>query len=122
MKIFVGNLSWDATEDLLREEFQKFGELLSVRIVTDPQSGRSRGFAFIEFAIEEAGNKAVQEMDNFALLGRPIRVSKARQEDRSAGPRTGGSRAGAGSFRGGARSGAGQRPSYRQNRYEDSDE
>ena len=119
MKLFIGNLSWDVTEDLLRQEFQKFGELISVRIVTDPQSGRSRGFAFIEFASEDAGNKAVQELDNFAMLGRPIRVSKAREEGERP-PRREGPRGGGGDFRGGGGRGRGGDRPFR--RSSDSDE
>ncbi len=120
MKIFIGNLSWNATEDDLREAFQKYGELVSIRIVTDPQTGRSRGFAFIEFSNEDAADKAIAEMDNFQLHGRPIRVSKARQEDRSGSGRPPRQAGAFSSGRGAPRSSHPRGP--RQNRFEDEEE
>src|ERR1700733_1673199 len=104
-KIFVGNLSWNATEDELKQIFSEFGEVLSVRIVTDPYTGRSKGFGFIEMSDEAACNQAVEKLDNFAFLGRPIRVSRARQEQGGGGqrpPRTGGERRHSGPREGGA--------------------
>ena len=87
-KIFVGNLSWNATEEALKEIFEEFGAVISIRIVTDPYTGRSKGFGFVEFDNEESASKAIEKLDNFAFMGRPLRVSRARTEDRSSsGPR-----------------------------------
>ena len=84
-KIFVGNLSWNATEDALKQLFAEFGEVVSVRIVTDPYTGRSKGFGFIEMNDDSSGNQAIEKLDNFEFLGRPIRVSRARQEENTGG-------------------------------------
>jgi RNA recognition motif-containing protein len=84
-KIFVGNLSWSATEDALKQLFAEFGEVVSVRIVTDPYTGRSKGFGFIEMSDESSCNQAIEKLDNFEFLTRPIRVSRARQEEGGGG-------------------------------------
>ena len=126
-KIFVGNLSWNATEDELKQIFAEFGEVLSIRIVTDPYTGRSKGFGFIEMADDAACNQAIEKLDNFAFLGRPIRVSRARQEQAGGGgghrgPRAGGERRHGGG--GGRGAYAGNRSGNRggHSHYEDSDE
>lgn len=80
MKIFVGNLSWDATEDDLRQLFEKHGAVVSVHIVKDPYTGRSKGFAFIEMSDEASGDNAIRELNDYEFLSRPLRVSRARQE------------------------------------------
>ncbi len=96
-KIFVGNLSWNATEDSLKELFAQFGEVVSVRIVTDPYTGRSKGFGFVEMSDESALNQAIEKLDNYSFINRPLRVSRARQEGaggprQNRGPRPAGSR------------------------------
>jgi cold-inducible RNA-binding protein len=91
-KIFVGNLSWSATEDALKQLFAEFGEVVSVRIVTDPYTGRSKGFGFIEMSDESSCNQAIEKLDNFDFLTRPIRVSRARQEENGGGGGRGGPR------------------------------
>lgn len=94
-KLFVGNLSWGATEEEIKQMFSEVGEVISVRIVTDPYTGRSKGFGFVEMADEQACNAAVEKFDNYELQNRPIRVSRARQENAGGGPRgprTGGDR------------------------------
>lgn len=94
-KIFVGNLSWNATEEALKELFAQFGEILSVRIVTDPYTGRSKGFGFVEMADEAGCNQAIEKLDNYSFLNRPLRVSRARQEGAGGGrPNRGGPRSG----------------------------
>lgn len=116
-KIFVGNLSWNATEEALRQLFAEFGEVVSVRIVTDPYTGRSKGFGFVEMGDETSCTQAIEKLDNYAFLGRPLRVSRARQENsersgsrppRSQGP---GGRPMRGGNGGGNHSGAGARRS-----------
>ncbi len=79
-KIFIGNLSWNATEDALKELFEQFGEVVSVRIVTDPYTGRSKGFGFIEMTDEALCNQAIEKLDNYNFVNRPLRVSRARTD------------------------------------------
>ena len=88
MKIFVGNLSWDATDDSLRALFEAHGEVKSIRVVQDPYTGRSKGFGFVEMADEASGQAAIDALHETQFLGRPLNVSRARAE----GDREGGSR------------------------------
>jgi RNA recognition motif-containing protein len=90
MKLFVGNLSWDATEEALQELFAQHGKVVSVRIVQDAYTGRSRGFGFVEMEDENAGNSAVAQLNESQFLGRPLRVSQARQEGERRERREGG--------------------------------
>ena len=87
-KIFVGGLSWGSDEETLREAFGRFGEMDDVRVITDRETGRSRGFGFITFSDDANAAKAVSEMDGSNLDGRTIRVNEA--EERR--PRSGGDR------------------------------
>jgi RNA recognition motif-containing protein len=75
--IFVGNLSWDVTSEALLQAFQSFGEISEGKVVTDRNSGRSRGFGFVTFVDPGSADRAIQEMDGKELLGRPIRVREA---------------------------------------------
>src|SRR5689334_11741901 len=86
--IFVGNLSFQTTEDDLRELFEPFGEVSRVQIVTDRDTGRSRGFAFVEMADDDAGNKAIDAVNGKELSGRQLNVNEAQPKgDRSSGGR-----------------------------------
>ena len=78
MNIFVGNLPFSTTEDQLRDEFGAFGEVSSVKIIVDRETGRSRGFGFVEMPSDQEGQMAVQELDQKDFGGRQIRVSEAR--------------------------------------------
>ena len=88
-KIYVGNVSWRSTEDELREFFAQFGEVQSVTVVTDKETGRSRGFAFVEMD-KDAARAAIEQADGRELGGRQLRVSEARERerDRSRPPRS----------------------------------
>ena len=86
--LFVGNLSWNADEEGLRALFEPFGEVLSIKIITDQGSGRSKGFGFVEMKDEAAANESVRQLNETPFLNRPLRVSPARQEQQ--GPRQGG--------------------------------
>ena len=99
MKLFVGNLSWNATEEELKNFFKKCGEVVSVRIVSDPYTGRSKGFGFVEMEDEASGEEAIRQLDNTPFLDRPLRVSKARQEQAGGRQNRGGG--GYGGHRGG---------------------
>ncbi len=92
-KLYVGNLSYQMTEDNLRDVFAALGEVLSVKIVTDGATGRSRGFGFVEMANAEDADKAIATLNGTNVSNRQINVSEARpQKDRgfSSGNRGGG--------------------------------
>ena len=78
-KLYVGNLSYDATTDSLRTAFEPFGEITDAIVLTDRETGRSRGFGFVTFAEAEDGDKAIAEMDSKDLDGRPLKVNEARE-------------------------------------------
>jgi RNA recognition motif-containing protein len=77
-KVYVGNLSYDTTEDTLREAFAAHGEVTSINVVTDRYTGRSRGFAFVEMATDEAAAAAISALDGQMLDGRQLKVGEAR--------------------------------------------
>ena len=103
-KIYVGNIPWRATEDDLRDYFSSYGEVSSVAIILDRETGRSRGFGFIEME-DQGADRAIAEADGKDYQGRPLRVNEAQQRDRR-----GGGGGGGGGPRGGG--GGGGRPRY----------
>ena len=78
MNIYVGNLPFDATEADLRSLFADYGSVTSASVITDRDTGRSRGFGFVEVADQAAGQKAVTELDGSNLNGRSLTVNEAR--------------------------------------------
>jgi len=76
--IFVGNLDFHVIEDDLRQLFSQYGQVDRVSVVTDRNTGRSRGFAFVEMANNEEGDKAIAELNGSQLSGRTINVNEAR--------------------------------------------
>jgi len=78
-KIYVGNLSYNATEDSVREAFAQFGEILSVRLITD-STGRMKGFGFVEMASAQDAAKAIEALNGYSFMGRNIVVSEARPQ------------------------------------------
>ncbi len=78
MKIYVGNLSWNADESDLRDAFSAHGEVTSVQIITDRESGRSRGFAFVEMENDEEAKAAISAVDNKEIDGRQVKVNEAK--------------------------------------------
>ncbi len=87
-KLYVGNLPFNATEEQVSELFSQVGEVSSVKIITDRETGKSRGFCFVEM---ENGEAAISELNGRELGGRKITVSEARErEQRSGGPRNNG--------------------------------
>ena len=78
MKIYVGNLSWNADESDLRDAFSAHGEVTSVQIITDRESGRSRGFAFVEMANDAEAQDAISAVNNKEIDGRPVKVNEAK--------------------------------------------
>ena len=81
-KIYVGNLSFDATESEVEQLFGQHGEVQSVAIVTDRDTGRSRGFGFVEMTDDAQGQAAIDAIDGSELGGRSLKVNKARQRER----------------------------------------
>ena len=91
--IFVGNLSFNTSEDDLRGAFQAYGQVDRVSILTDRDTGRSRGFGFVEMANNEDGEKAIAALNGSQLGGRTINVNEARPKtERAAGGSGGGGR------------------------------
>jgi cold-inducible RNA-binding protein len=76
--LYVGNLSYETTEDTLRTLFAEFGEVESVNLIKDRYTGRSRGFAFVEMATEEAGQAAISALSGKMVDDREIKVDKAK--------------------------------------------
>jgi RNA recognition motif-containing protein len=76
--LYVGNLSYDTTENTLRTEFAEFGEIESVNLITDRYTGRSRGFAFVEMATEEAAQAAKSAMNGKMVDQRELKVDNAK--------------------------------------------
>lgn len=90
-KLFVGNLSFDTTSEQLRELFAELGEVVSVTVPTDRDSGRPRGFAFVELSTAEAATAATEKLNGYELGGRALRVNEATERPAGgSGFRTGG--------------------------------
>ena len=81
-KLFVGNLPWSVDDTKLGELFAGFGEMTSARVITDRETGRSRGFGFVEFATDAEASAAMEAMDGKEVDGRPINASIARPSER----------------------------------------
>lgn len=108
-RLYVGNLSYDLSTEDLRQAFEPVGQVTDAKVLTDRETGQSRGFGFVTMATSELAQKAIQEMNGYVLGGRSLRVNEA--EDRPA--RSGGG-GGGGSYHaspnGGGYSGAGGPP------------
>jgi RNA recognition motif-containing protein len=108
--LYVGNLPFDTTEDALRDLFAPFGEVQQIRIMTDRDTGRSRGFAFVEMAQDDDAEKAIAALNGRDFGGRALTINEARpRPERS----TGGFRPGGGGGFGGKRKGGGGRGGFR---------
>jgi len=81
MNIYVGNLSYDLTEKELEELFTDFGSVSATRIITDRQSGRSKGFGFVEMDNKAEGEEAIKQLDGKEMNGRPLKVNEARPRE-----------------------------------------
>lgn len=84
MNIYVGNLPYRMSEDELRDAFGAFGDVVSVKIVKDRMTDRSKGFGFVEMADKAAGEEAIKEMNGKDMGGRPLRVNEARPRENNA--------------------------------------
>jgi len=115
-KIYVGNLSFQATEDQVRDMFSEFGNIESIAMITDRETGRFRGFAFVEME-DSAANAAIKALNGKQVDGRELTVNEARpREERSGGGGGGGYRGGGGGYRGGSGGGGNRSRSDSGNR------
>lgn len=105
-KVFVGGLSWNTDDQGLRDAFEKYGQVDDARVITDRDTGRSRGFGFVTFVDGDAANKAIEEMDGRDLDGRTVKVNMAQEKPRGGG---GGRSGGGGGYGGGSGGGGGNR-------------
>ena len=112
MNIFVSNLSFNVQDEDLKEFFAPYGEVTSAKVINDRETGRSRGFGFVEMSDDAAAKKAIAELDGGDVEGRTIKVMEAK-------PKEGRSSGGGGGYRGGNGGGGGYNNSnsYNKNRY-----
>jgi RNA recognition motif-containing protein len=90
MNIYVGNLSYEATEEELRSTFSRFGNVTDVRVIRDKITGKPRGFAFVTMETKEQGDEAIKNLNGQAIMGRPVKLNEARaREERPFGRRDG---------------------------------
>jgi RNA recognition motif-containing protein len=90
-KLYVGNLSFNSSEDDIRTQFSNFGEVISVNLITDREPGRLRGFGFVEMD-DEGARAAIAGMDGQEFGGRNLKVNEAEDKPRSGGGKRSGSR------------------------------
>ncbi|MGQ7869632.1 RNA recognition motif domain-containing protein [Sunxiuqinia sp. sy24] len=110
MNIFVGNLNYAITEDDMREIFEEYGELTSVKLITDKFTGRSKGFGFVEMADAEEAKKAIEELNGAEVEGRSMVVNESIEKKRD-------NNRGGGGFRGGNNRGGGSGYGRRDNNF-----
>ena len=79
MNIYVGNIAWGVSEDELEALFAQYGEVNSARIITDRESGRSKGFGFVEMATADSANAAIEALNGNDFAGRDLRVNQAKE-------------------------------------------
>lgn len=103
MKIYVGNMPFNADEDDLRKAFEAFGTVDSVAVITDRETGRAKGFGFVEMSNDDEAKAAIEGMNEKDFMGRTLNVNEAR-------PRTDGPRGGGGGGRSGGGGGGGRGP------------
>ena len=105
-KLYIGNLSFDTTTQDLETLFGEFGTVESTNIIEDRDTGRSRGFGFVEMSSKEEGEKAISELNGKEVDGRELKVNEAKPQEKRAGGGGGGGRGGYGGG-GGNRGGGG---------------
>lgn len=104
IKIYVGGLPYQANDSQLEQMFTSYGEVASSKIIMDRETGRSKGFGFVEMPNDEEGKKAIAELHEAELNGRTLTVNEARPMEQRSG---GGNRGGGGGYRGGGNRGGG---------------
>jgi RNA recognition motif-containing protein len=78
MNIYVGNLSYDATDETIKQAFEPFGEVTSARVIKDKYTGQSRGFGFVEMSVQSQAQTAIKSLNGKELLGKQMSVNEAR--------------------------------------------
>jgi RNA recognition motif-containing protein len=104
-KLYVGNLSYTTTENQLRDLFSQVGEIKEVAVIKDRETGKSKGFGFVEMMTDEAAQEAIKRFNGFSLDNRPLTVNEARPREE----RSGGGGGGGGGYGGGGGGGGGGR-------------
>ena len=102
-KLYVGNLSFDTTTQDLEQSFSEFGTVESTNIIEDRDTGRSRGFGFVEMSSQEEAQKAIAGLNGKEIDGRELKVNEAKPQEKRAGGGGGGGRGGYGGGGGGSR-------------------
>lgn len=92
VRLYVGNLPYSATEDSLRQLFSSYGQVNSVNVITDRETGQPRGFGFVEMASDADAKSAIQNLNGYQLDGRALTVSEARERETTRGGGRGGYR------------------------------
>jgi RNA recognition motif-containing protein len=106
-KLFIGGLSWGTSDETLRGAFEQFGDVTDAKVITDRDTGRSRGFGFVTFSDGSAADEAITQMDGALLDGRNIRVNEANERPAGGGGGGGGRGGFGGGGGGGGRGGRG---------------
>ena len=107
-RLYVGNLSYDATDDSIRAAFSASGTVADVHVMTDRDTGRPRGFGFVEMGSDAEAQAAIEAMDGADLDGRAIKVSEAKERQPRGGGGRGGGGGGGGGYGGGGGGGGGR--------------
>ncbi|HVL15910.1 MAG TPA: RNA-binding protein [Gemmata sp.] len=106
-KLYVGNLGWGVTDSQLQELFAPFGTVTSAQVIMDRDTGRSKGFAFVEMGSDQEAQAAINGMHGQQVEGRPLTVNEARPKEDRGGGGGGGRRGGGGGYGGGGGGGYG---------------
>lgn len=114
-KLYVGNLPYSVTEPMLEEAFSAHGRVESVKVITNRDTGQSKGFAFVEMSSDSEANTCISELNGVDLEGRPMKVSEARPQ--TSRPGGGGGGRGRGGGYGGGGGGGGGRGGYGGDRW-----
>ncbi|MBE9006185.1 RNA-binding protein [Fortiea sp. LEGE XX443] len=109
MSIYVGNLSYQVTEEDLKMAFSEYGKVNRVQLPTDRETGRPRGFAFVEMETESQETAAIEALDGAEWMGRDLKVNKAKPREERSSPRGGGGGGWGNNNRGGGGGGGGRR-------------
>lgn len=99
MSVYVGNLSYDVTREDLERVFSEYGEVSRVSLPTDRETGRPRGFAFVDMAVETEEDSVIEALDGAEWMGREMRVNKARPRDNANSGKSGGGARSGGNYR-----------------------
>jgi RNA recognition motif-containing protein len=108
-KLYVGNLAFQTTSQELQEMFGQAGTVESASVVEDRETGRSRGFAFVEMSSKEEATAAIEQFNGKEIGGRPLKVNEAKPRENRTGGRSFNNNRGGGGYRGGSNNGGGHR-------------